>query len=42
MSDKETRSEMSLAMSSLASPQAAESIADLLRGLVALPSPERI
>jgi UDP-N-acetylglucosamine--N-acetylmuramyl-(pentapeptide) pyrophosphoryl-undecaprenol N-acetylglucosamine transferase len=42
MSDQQTRSEMSRAMSSLASPQAAESIADILRGLVALPSLERI
>lgn len=42
MKDYQMRSEMSQAMSSLANPGAAESIANLLRGLVSIPSPERI
>lgn len=42
MKDHQMRSEMSQAMSSLANPGAAESIANLLRGLVSIPSPERI
>lgn len=42
MKDHQMRSEMSQAMSSLANPRAAESIANLLRGLVSVPSPGRI
>jgi UDP-N-acetylglucosamine--N-acetylmuramyl-(pentapeptide) pyrophosphoryl-undecaprenol N-acetylglucosamine transferase len=42
MRDFQMRNEMSQAMSSLASPQAAESIADILQDLVSVPSPGRI
>ena len=42
MKDDQMRSEMSQAMSSLATPQAAESIADILLEMVSVPSPGRI
>jgi UDP-N-acetylglucosamine:LPS N-acetylglucosamine transferase len=42
MKDHQMRNEMSQAMSSLATPQAAESIASILQGLVSVPSPGRI
>jgi UDP-N-acetylglucosamine--N-acetylmuramyl-(pentapeptide) pyrophosphoryl-undecaprenol N-acetylglucosamine transferase len=42
MKDYQMRNEMSQAMSSLAIPQAAESIANLLQGLVSVPNPGRI
>ena len=42
MSDHQMRNEMSQAMSSLATPLAAESIANILQGLVSVPSPGRI
>jgi len=42
MKDHQMRNEMSQAMSSLAIPQAAESIANLLQGLVSVPNPGRI
>jgi len=42
MSDHQMRNEMSQAMSSLATPLAAESIATILQGLVSVPSPGRI
>ncbi len=42
MNDPDRRERMSRAMLSLAKPQAAESIADLLHGLVSMPSPGRI
>jgi UDP-N-acetylglucosamine--N-acetylmuramyl-(pentapeptide) pyrophosphoryl-undecaprenol N-acetylglucosamine transferase len=42
MNDHHKRNEMSQAMFSLATPQAAESIAKLIHGLVSIPSPGRI
>ena len=42
MKDRQMRNEMSQAMSSLATPQAAESIAKILQGLVSVPNPGRI
>jgi UDP-N-acetylglucosamine--N-acetylmuramyl-(pentapeptide) pyrophosphoryl-undecaprenol N-acetylglucosamine transferase len=42
MKDQQMRNEMSQAMSSLATPQAAESIANILQGLVSVPNPGRI
>ena len=42
MKDDQMRNEMSQAMSSLATPQAADSIADILQDMVSVPSPGRI
>ena len=42
MKDDQMRNEMSQAMSSLANPQAADSIADILQDIVSVPSPGRI
>ena len=42
MADKKMRDEMSQAMSSLATPHAAESIAKMLQDLVTVPSSGRI
>jgi UDP-N-acetylglucosamine--N-acetylmuramyl-(pentapeptide) pyrophosphoryl-undecaprenol N-acetylglucosamine transferase len=42
MNDQNRRERMGQSMLSLATPQAAESIADLLHGLVSMPSPGRI
>ena len=42
INDQNRRKKMGQSMVALARPQAADSIADLLRGLVSVPTPERI